>query len=498
MDWNKIMHTALLGTDRAALPEETDASELGAAFRLVAQQEPDKEDGFLQLASITMNWKKCGELPVQEQVFFPFAGEEENPYCSEAARQVLDEILAIDNEPLLQLWLSLCAASHQLLPPERLPVLFDLSQKHRRIQPLLIASCGKRGAWLLKLNNAWKVDDKGEDDTTWDTGTLQQRALYLHKVRKQDPAHARKLLQEVWSQENAAARSTLLQQLHGTVSEEDLPWLEGLTTEKSQKVREETFRLLRQEPRSSLVQRYWDIVKGAVQLHKTKGILGIGSKTDFQIQPPDGVDEALFKTGIEKMSSEKEVADADHILYQLISAVPPRFFEAHYGLQREEIISLFKKLKQGGRYLAALGNGAVAFGDAAWLKAIAALRDHEFYVEALGVFDQKEAAQYALAFLEKGQQPDLVVRSVAEYLKEEWSKELTLKIFTYTANQFYTYNRSFYNHHVLQFPAAIIPELEKCAPANPYAREAWSSTSEYIARLINLKVHIQNVFTTPI
>lgn len=490
------MHTALLGTDRAALPEEQDPAALGEAFRLVAEQGLDKEDGFLQMASIAMNWRKCGELPPNEQVYFPLAGEEESPYCSEAARQVLDNMLVIENEPLLQLWLSLCAASHQLLPPERLPSLFDFSQRHKRIQPLLMACAGKRGAWLLKLNGAWKVDEEREDGTVWDTGSLQQRALYLQKLRKKDPAHARKLLQDVWAQENAATRATLLQQLSGTVSEEDLPWLEGLMTEKSQKAREETLRLLRQVPGSSLVQQYWNIVKEAVQISKTKGLLGIGSKTEIRVQLPDGIDEALFKTGIEKMSSQKGVSDADHILYQLISAVPPQFFETKYGFNRDEIIGLFKKVKQGDRYLAALGNGAVAFGDAAWLKAIAAERGHEFYVEALSVFDGKEAEKYAHGFLEKGAQPDLVVRSVAEYLKEEWSKELTLKIFTHTANQIYSYNRSFYSHQVLQFPASIIPELEKCAPANPYAREAWSSTSEYITQLVNLKVQTQKVFTT--
>ena len=505
MDWNTIMHTALLGTDKGSLPQEG-SGDLEEVFKLVREQETDKEDQFLQIASIAMNWRKCGLLAVHEPIQFPAAAPEEQPYCSEAARRVLDDILSAGNMPLLQLWLHLCATNNQLLPPEQIPVLFDLWQgsKSRSVlhesplysstHQLLLTCAGRRGEWLLKWNDGWKLEEVQIDENTWHTGTLQQRVLYLQQLRKTEPAGARELLQQAWPQENANTRAEFLKHLHGTTSNDDLPWLQSLLTEKSQKVKDETLSLLKKITSSSVVQQYQQILKESVVIKKTKGLWGIGSKTEMDIQLTAAMDEAVFKTGIEKMSSQKGVADADHILYQLISAVPPAFFEEQSGLPREEIILLFKKTKQPDRYIAALRNGAIAFGDTAWLKSLASVYDHEFYPEVLGMYDKEEAEKYALAFLNKSSQADHVVNSAVYYLQTEWSRELTLQVFKYTATHYYQYNRSFYSNHVLLFPADILPGLPGCTPAEQYAREAWIKTSEWITQLINLKVQTYTAF----
>lgn len=495
MDWNKIMHTALLGTDKAALPEETGTDALAAAHRLVMQQAGDKEDQFLQMAAIALNYRKCGGLPVREQVLFPAAAPEEPAYCSAAARQVLDEIISLENIPLLGFWLQQCATARQLLPPERLPYLFELSQKQQAIHPSLVACAGRRGEWLLQLNDAWKGDQAADEDT-WHTGTLQQRLIFLDQLRTSHPARAGELVRQAWPQENANTRAELLKRLHGTVNEEDLSWLEPLMAEKSQKVREETLSLLKEIPGSSVVQQYWNIVRQAVQIKKTKGLLGLGSKTSLEIALPAAIDDNIFKTGIEKMSSQKGVSDTEHILIQLMEAVPPALFEKEYDLTREEIIELFNKSKQAQRYLPALGNAAVLFKDKEWLKAIIPGVHNTLYYGALLLFDQEDAEAYLLRFIERKELLDPIIQSATEYFKTEWGKELTRKVFIHTAKHHYQYNRSFYSKHVLLFPAAIIPELESCAPADPYAREAWSKTSETIAQLINLKVQTRQAFQT--
>jgi hypothetical protein len=77
---------------------------------------------------------------------------------------------------------------------------------------------------------------------------------------------------------------------------------------------------------------------------------------------------------------------------------------------------------------------------------------------------------------------------------QEWGTELAKNIFRHTAKNRYNYNRSFYNQYIHLVPVQVVGELEKCTPQEEYQQDAWSKMSEYITKLITLKIQIIKAF----
>src|SRR5688500_18930515 len=107
--WNHIINTALLGTDKRAIKKEDFAGVLAENTDIIYQTETDREDQFLQLASVVYNYRQCGVLPMHnETLAVSKADKEEKKYCSAFAQSVLNDLLQVDSKPLLELWLNEC------------------------------------------------------------------------------------------------------------------------------------------------------------------------------------------------------------------------------------------------------------------------------------------------------------------------------------------------------------------------------------------------------
>lgn len=491
--WDHIVHTALLGTDKRQLKQEELPGDLGEVF-LSVDNKIDKEDQYLAIASVGFNYRKCGLVPFHKNVIRSHAAEEVRPYCSRPANQLLNEVIAMESLQLLGLWLHECASRDQVVLPEFIPVLLDLSIRYKPIQEQVLSVIGKRGEWLLPFNEAWQFNKVIIDENIWQTGTLDQRKLYLQQLRKTDPNTARESLKQEWPQENANTKTELLKQLSINVSDADIEWLQQLLLEKSQKVKDEAVKLLKLLPASSIVQQYWEVIKQSINIQQVKGLLGFGTKTVLEISLLQGISETIFKSGIEKLSTEKNASDNDFILYQLISAVPPSFFENHYQLTKDALIDVFSKSKTGKQFLTAFGQASIMFRDVGWLRAIIAVTENQFYAGALDLLSDQEAEQYALAFLDKDDTALAVIEYLSSHQKNKWSMNLARAFFKYTVRNPYSFNRSFYNQLILSIPEGIIAELSSYAPAEEYAKSVWSKTSEYIVRLIGLRTRIIKVF----
>ncbi len=491
--WNNIIHTALLGTDRKALKKEELPLGLEDVYDSISQNK-DKEEQYLQLASVALNYRKCGNVPFRKTVDVIIAEEETKPYCSAFAQKMINEILSDEVYSLLALWLQECSAKNEIVQPHIIPVLFYLAKKQKHLQKAILTVSGKRGEWLLPLNEEWDFSLIKEDETTWQTGTLEERKIYLQKGRQHDAAKGRELIQEVWTQENANSKAELLKTLSVGLGEEDTEWLESLLTDKSSKVKDEAMKLLKRLPDSSLVQKYWNIVKRSVHIKKEKGLLGIGTKTTLDIQLVPDIEESIFKSGIEKISSQKKESDENFILHQLISSVPPSFFEPHFALTKEAILDLFLQSKKGKPLFSAFGLAAARFKDLDWTKAIIAKADHQFYPEALELLPDAEKDAYALRFIGDNNAADIIISHLQTHSQQPWSVALTKEVFRHTAKNHYRYNSSFYKENVLHFPVDIIRELEKCTPPNEYDRNQWSKMSDYIIQLLTLRTQIIQAF----
>ncbi|MBS1562971.1 MAG: hypothetical protein JST39_01225, partial [Bacteroidetes bacterium] len=354
--WDQLIQAAMLGTGKQPINIAAPEGALKDALEAIAANGGiDAEERFLQQMTLTSGYRQSGFEPLhREAVVTTVAEKEEYPYCSPAAVQALNDILEEDSSSLLKLWLQLCRQKRQLVPPALLPALFDKVTTQKKLRTLAQTCAGRRGAWLAAFNKDWAFSSAPSDEETWQTGSMDQRKEVLERLRATEPARALEWLQRTWGEENAAGKTELLKALYTGLSGQDVPWLESILTEKSQKVKDETVSLLKRVSSSSIVQRNESVLRQAVQLKKEKALLGLSSKTSLQIQLPATIDEAIYKTGIEKLSNRKEFADEEFIIYQLMQAVPPSFWETQLGIKPDEIIELFQKEEATKKYMAAL------------------------------------------------------------------------------------------------------------------------------------------------
>lgn len=485
--WNNLVNTALLGTGKKQAAADAVLPALQPVWETIQQQAVDEADAFLQLTALTDAWQQSGVQPLPRgEASCADAPAEEKPYCNNAAARVLKDILAEENALLLEYWLLQCAAKQQLLPAEHLPAVLAYGENDKRLRIPLSECCGKRGLWLGDLNPAWQFtrsNAPGDADELWQHGTLEQRKKLLEEIRRTDAAKAREWLMQTWAQENAATRVELLARLQTNTSEEDLPWLQSLLQEKSQKVKDEALRLLKRIPGSAVVQLYWSVLQQAIRLQTEKTFLGLLKSTKLNIALPAEIDEAVFKTGIEKLSNNNKISDEAHILDQLVAATPPTCWEQHLGLQPEAILQLLQANDACKPYVHALLYAARRFNDVRWILAIAA-GSETFYPEMLEYLPAAQQDAYIVQYF--NEHTDVILRLLGK-LERKWTLEITRLVFAFTARQPYVYNRNFYEQNIRHIHEGIVPELEKCAPEEQYSRKIWQQISHHISKLVSLK-----------
>ncbi len=482
----------MIGTDKknisaAELPD--DLTEVAALIN--ANTNLDKEEKFLQVTAVAFNYRQAGVQPLhKETVNLTAAPAEEKKYCNAAAIQALKDIQSEESTPLLQLWLQLCDAKQQIVQPELLPALLATGVQEKKLQTLITSCCGKRGDWLSRFNEAWNFSQNQTTEQLWQTGTPEQRKTVLREIRTVNPDEARTLLQQTWQQEDANTKIAFLEIFAINIYEADISFLESLSTEKSKKVKDEAISLLKKIPSSFIVQQYQQVLQQSVELKKEKALLGLSSKISLQFHLPSTIDDSIFKSGIDKLSNNKAFTDDEFILYQLIQAVPPSYWEKQLAVTPENIINYFQKDAVGKKMIPALVLAICQFNDSNW--AFLFMQYSEiFYLEILPLLPLQQQEHYSNKYFE--QHPDSII-NYALQIKKEWSVELAKNILKHIAKNPYQYNRSFFNQHIHLLPVAIVAELEKCTPPEEHQRTMWSNTSDYITKLITLKIQTLKAF----
>lgn len=490
--WNNIINTSMIGTDKkniAAADLPADLSEMAGI--IMENAITDKEEKFLQIASLAFNYRQCGVMPVNKpQVTLVKATEEEKEYCNSDALQVLKDIISEESVPLLKFWLQHCNANDKIVPPELIATLLATGIQEKKLQTLIAACCGKRGEWLSRFNEAWNFSANQTTEEFWQTGTPEQRKNIFKEIRKEDPAKAREWLQQVWPQEDAATKLSFLEIFADNIGADDIPFLETLAAEKSKKVKEEALDLLKQIPASAIVLQYQQVLQEAVIIKKEKALLGLTSKMVLQFHLPASIDAAVFKTGIEKLSSNKDLTDDEFIISQLIASVPPAFWETHLQLKPADTIHFFQKDVVGKKMLPAFVIAIKKFNNREW--AFAMMQYSEtFYIDIIPMLPLQQQDVYSIKFF--ADFPENIIQYAIQR-DQEWDIELSQLIFRHTAKNLYHYPRSFYNQHIHLIPGKIALSLEKFTPPEEYMRTQWSNTSDYILKLLSLKARTNQSF----
>jgi hypothetical protein len=487
--WESIINTAMLGTDKPApaiadLPEEVVviANAIDTAATL------DKEERYLQKAAFIYNYRQSGFVPFRKNDLpANKAADETKSYCIPLAAGVLNTILDEENDQLLRLWLSQCSNAGLLLLPEALPAVLEKAQKDIALRAVVIECSGNRGAWLGKMNPEWNWFTVLPDEELWQTGTPAQRAEVLKRLRQNEPAKALEWLRQIWEQENAAGKAELLKAMKVSSNADDLPWLESLLNEKGQKVKDEALALLKNIPGSSVIKQYEELLRQSVSLKKEKALLGLTTKTTIQVKLPAVVDESIFKSGIEKLSGPKStVTDENYVIYQLISSVPPAFWERQFETTPVQVVEYFEKY--AAAMVPALANAVAKFGQKSWVPFF--LNHNIYYGDFVNMLSGREQEKYLLKSLNNG------VQGMVEALQVdgEWGVELAVASLLKMANSPYEYNRGFFTRYIGLIPVGVLKHIENITSQQANLQPTWDKTRNHLINLLNLKQQTLKAF----
>jgi len=482
--WQQVIQIALIGTDKQTIStKEMDEDLLPAIDVINSNTAINREEQFLQIATLIHQYTFCGtEASIKTDSSLPICEAETQSYCNTSATNVLRDILYENSDSLLKLWLQLCTAKQQIVVPELLPILFDKLVQQKELQTY-IACLGKRGVWLSQFKSEWNFVQVASDEELWLRGTTDQRKKVLQHLRNTNTILAREWLQATWGEENAATKQQLLQALTINLSEDDVTWLESLTTEKSSKVKEDVLALLQQITSATIVQQYASFLQQSLVLKKEKTMFGLSSKQVLQIEVPNEVATQMVKHGLENLSNKKGFSDEEWMVYQLVEHVPPKTLEQYLQLSPQSIIELLQKEEATTKLITAVVSATVRFSSKEW--AIALMQfSNVFYLDILPLLPMQQQEYYSKKFF-KGHEQSII--HYASSRTQEWSLELTQLICNYAAANPYNYSKSFFNQQIHLIPTQAITVLNNDTLTEGYAKDYWTNTKTYVEKLLTIK-----------
>jgi hypothetical protein len=195
---------------------------------------------------------------------------------------------------LLTEWLAGAAGAGRRLPPELVPALHDAGRRHRQLRPLIPAVAGPLAGWLAVQQPGWSYAsatppaDSTVDGQAWELGSIAERVSFLRRLRRHDPAQARRLLEAGWDAEPPEHRAALLPALGASLSAADEPLLERALDDRRRPVRDAALELLARLPDSRHAERMAARAGGCVRLHEGR----------VAVLPPAACDRSMRRDGI--------------------------------------------------------------------------------------------------------------------------------------------------------------------------------------------------------
>lgn len=352
-----LVGAALLGSERQPPPL---AGAEGPLADLLARLDPADPAGALLGAAAAVDlYRRAGypPRPVPLEAAPPACDRHDLSRVSDRAAAHLARMLAGEHSQVLPEWLEAAASAGRRAPEEQLPALLDAGLDQPKLQEPLLAVLGARGRWLAALNPRWHyAQEAAETPETevaftqaWETASAEHRPRLLARLRASNPALARQVLQESWSQESAWARAEFLAQLAVGLGPQDEPFLESALDDRSQTVRSAAVDLLARLPTSRLSQQTLERVCQLVNL-KT------GRAVRFEITLPQGCDQAMQRDGVDpkfKPPASLKLGQKAGWLLQMLRLVPPATWSRLWKQGPAELVGIAGK----GKWRALLHGG---------------------------------------------------------------------------------------------------------------------------------------------
>lgn len=433
---DELIKVAIMGTGSQTLSDDLPLPKpIQPLADAIQQKGTDKEDKFLGLSSLLVNYYKAGrELPGVDDIENKPAQEETKKTCSPEFSKLLKIILQKKINPLLNLWLEKCSSSNSIVEAEYIPELLEYSKKYSFMHKVLRNVIGNRGLWLASLNDSWSYVFAVMDESLWETGKLEEREKLLFFLRETDPQKARELVEQTWKEEDLNTKLTFLSCFQQNLSLDDETFLEKRLDEKSNKVWEIAFDLLKSLPNSKLVENSWKILSSFIQLDKKKSIVPSG-KVRIQFNLPDSIDEEIKNLNF-RLGNRRDYTKEENFLFELISITPPKNWEEEYDISKEKVLTEFNKRNTNKKYLDAFLEATILHRDLEWTKyllentKIFQLSNY-YLIKLLNIIPHSERERYILKALHSekiGTYDDWFLNILNDY-SYPWTLEFSLEMF---------------------------------------------------------------------
>ena len=363
MIWEDLIKTALIGTDRTKLSENT-LQEL-ATLGIDLKAHPAKV--VLEALSFHANMQKLVQATAQWKTGFPAACElETNAICPPLSIQHLSMILNSNyHGEILNEFLRHLHTHQMILPAEQLPELLNRCKNDPSLWPLLQHVVGNRGYWLIQQNIDWQYLNVVMEEEIWETGTTAQRISFLKAYRFQYPKRAVELLKTSWEQDDFRTKLACLKCLAIKLSAADEIFLETCLQDRKKEIRQEAASLLVRIEDARLTQKIFSKIKSIVNIKKDSL-----KKEKLDIILPE-FDDVFFKeNGIALGSSKYSGGRKSDLVGQLIALVPPSTWEKFLGQNPKEILEIFARSEWNTLLIEAIIHATVLHQNEAWMTSL--------------------------------------------------------------------------------------------------------------------------------
>ncbi|MEV6545145.1 DUF5691 domain-containing protein [Streptomyces sp. NPDC051665] len=378
-DWEELVTTALLGTDRRTPP--------GCA------PGQDAPVALLDAAAVETVRRRAGLCPAQAAQRPEPAAPDTRPALPVAAARRLAMLLtdrpgtggggrrgtSPDLMELLPQWLTAANARGFAAPVQALPALLDAARGRTDLRPAALEFAGPRALWLARLNPDWRfalratpgggtalpdLDDPDQVQLLWQEGLFAERVALLAAIRAQRPAAARELLVATWGTERAEDRLMFLDSLRMGLSAEDEPFLEQALADRSRNVRATAAELLSALPDSALAARMAVRASACVAVDRTREEPGL------VVEAPHECDSGMERDGVVAKAPAGR-GERSWWLGQLVEATPLGTWERRLGGRTpKEIVALPVADDWRSELHAAWCRAAVRQRNAEWSRAL--------------------------------------------------------------------------------------------------------------------------------
>ena len=359
----EITKNAIVGTDKYSLK---DYQHLQDIAHKIETQATDREEMFLLMSAIAFTYDDAGSDGMELTGTMPEPDDETTAEASDICTKHLTAALQSNEEILFRYIVTQFLRTGVRAAPQLLPSIIQKAYTNKADARRLLTICGSTGKWLCSLHPLWHELIKSSDElTVWETGNLAQRKERFAAMRAENPSTAREQLARVIQQENAQARSEFIELLAPELSLEDEEFLTLTVRDISTKVKKAAYELLKKLKGSALNRQYLHFASQVISVG-TERVMLIAKKQVMHWNDTITPDESIFRSGVEKISSQKGVDDYSYWVAQVMAYVDPSELAANCKCTEKELLTLLLAHKHKALMFPYLVQSAIHFHNQEW------------------------------------------------------------------------------------------------------------------------------------